>query len=47
MIAVLMVMVGPDCDHQHCSRHAPKVKPEAATAVVELLMMGVRMPETC
>jgi hypothetical protein len=26
---------------------APMVKPEAATAVVELLMMGVRMPETC
>jgi hypothetical protein len=26
---------------------APKVKPEAATAVVELLMMGMRMPETC
>jgi hypothetical protein len=23
------------------------VKPEAATAVVELLMMDVRMPETC
>jgi len=23
------------------------VKPEAATAVVELLMMGVRTPETC
>jgi hypothetical protein len=23
------------------------VKPEAATAVVEPLMMGVRMPETC
>jgi len=22
-------------------------KPEAATAVVELLMMGVKMPETC
>jgi len=22
-------------------------KPEAATAVVELLMMGARMPETC
>jgi len=33
---------GPDCYH-----HAPKEKPEAATAVVELLMMGVRMPETC
>jgi len=26
---------------------APKVKPEAATAVVTLLMMGVRTPETC
>jgi hypothetical protein len=23
------------------------VKPEAATAVVELLMMGMRIPETC
>jgi len=23
------------------------VKPEAATAVAELLMMGVRTPETC
>jgi hypothetical protein len=32
---------------QHCYHHAPKVKPEAATAVVELLTMGVRMPETC
>jgi len=26
---------------------APTIKPEAATAVVELLTMGVRMPETC
>jgi len=25
----------------------PTVKPEAATAVVELLMMGMRTPETC
>jgi hypothetical protein len=24
-----------------------KVKPEAATAVIELLMMGGKMPETC
>jgi len=24
-----------------------KVKPEAATAVIELLMMGREMPETC
>jgi hypothetical protein len=31
-----------DHDQQHCYHHAPTVKPEAATAVVELLMMGVR-----
>jgi len=37
----------PHHDQQHCHHHAPKVKPEAATAVVELLMMGMRMPETC
>jgi hypothetical protein len=45
VIAVLLVM--PDHDQQHCYHHAPTVKPEAATAVVEVLMMGVRMPETC
>jgi hypothetical protein len=32
---------------QHCYHHTPTVKPEAATAVVELLMIGVRTPETC
>jgi hypothetical protein len=32
---------------KHCYHHAPTVKPETATAVVELLMMGVRTPETC
>jgi hypothetical protein len=37
----------PDHDSQHCYHHAPKVKPEATTAAVELLMMGVRTPETC
>jgi hypothetical protein len=55
VIAVLLVVVGPagrptdrhDHDQQYCYHHAPKVKPEAATAVVELLMMGVRTPETC
>jgi len=51
VIAVLLVVVGPaglpDHDQQHCYHHAPTVKPEAATAVVELLMMGKRMPETC
>jgi hypothetical protein len=36
----------PYPDHQHCYHHAPNVKPETATAV-ELLMMGVRTPETC
>jgi len=50
--AVLLVVVGPvvnrpDYDQQHCYNHAPTVKSEAATAVVELLMMGVRTPETC
>jgi len=37
----------PDHDQQHCYHHAPTVKPETATAVVELLMMGVRTTETC
>jgi len=36
-----------DHDQQHYYHHTPTVKPEAATAVVELLMMGVRMSETC
>jgi hypothetical protein len=31
----------------HDQHTAPMVKPEAATAVVELLMMGVRTHETC
>jgi len=35
----------PDHDKQHCYHHAPTVKPEAATALVELLMIGVRRPE--
>ena len=35
----------PNHDQQHSHHHAPKVKPEATTAVVELLMMGVRTPE--
>ena len=37
----------PDHNQQHCYHHAPTVKPEATTAVVELLVMGVRTPETC
>jgi hypothetical protein len=45
VVAVLLDVV--DHDQQHRYHHAPTVKPEAATAVVELLMMGVRTPETC
>jgi len=37
----------PDHDQQHCYHRAPTVKPEAATAVVELPMMGVKTPQTC
>jgi hypothetical protein len=37
----------PDHDQQHCYHHVPTVKPKAATAVVELVVMGMRMPETC
>jgi len=52
VIGVLLVVVAPvdnrpDHDQQRSYHHAPTVKPEASTAVVELLMMGVRMPETC
>jgi hypothetical protein len=32
---------------QHDCHHDTKVKPEAATAVTELLTMGGKMPETC
>jgi len=46
-LALLRHTYWPDHDQQHCYHHAPTVKPEAATAVVELLMMGVMMPETC
>ena len=51
VLAVLLLVVGPagrpDHDQQHCYHHAPTVKPEAPTAVVEILTMGVRTPETC
>jgi hypothetical protein len=32
---------------QHDYHHDTKVKPEAATAVTEFLMMGGKTPETC
>jgi hypothetical protein len=41
-------MVGPAWPRtQHNCHHDMKVKPEAATAVIELLMMGGKTPETC
>jgi hypothetical protein len=48
VIAVLLVVVGPagPATTKHCCHHTPNVKPEAATAVVELLRMGVWTPET-
>jgi len=36
-----------DSRTQHDCHHDTKVKPEAATALIELLMMGGKMPETC
>src|SRR5215475_3864167 len=51
VVALLLVVVGPagqpDHGQRQCYHHAPTVKPETATAVVELLMMGVKSPETC
>jgi hypothetical protein len=44
---VVGLVVRPDHNQEHCYHHAPTVKPEAATAVVELLMMGGRTSETC
>jgi hypothetical protein len=31
----------------HDYYHDTKVKPEASTAIIELLMMGGKTPETC
>jgi hypothetical protein len=43
LIAVLLFV---EHAQQHCYHHDTKVKPEAATAVIELLMTGLRTPET-
>jgi hypothetical protein len=47
VVAVLLVVIGPDHDQQYCYHHATMLTPEAATAIVEILMIGVRTPETC
>jgi hypothetical protein len=53
VVAVLLVVVcpvGPDWtehDQQHCYHHVSYGKTEAAAAADRLLMMGIKMPETC
>jgi hypothetical protein len=49
VIAVLCSLSGRPARQrtQHGYHHDMKVKPEAATALSELLMMGGRTPETC
>jgi len=37
----------PEHEQQHDCHHDTKVKPEAATAVIELLIMAEKTPETC
>ena len=52
VVAVLLLVVGPAVrpartrTHYDC-HHDTKVKPEAATAVIELLVMGGKTRETC
>jgi hypothetical protein len=44
----VVFVVGPARPRtQHDYHHDTKVKPEAATAVIELLMLGGKTPETC
>jgi len=45
VIAVLLVVVGPTMTNSTAITMLQQ--PEAATAVVELLMMGLRTRETC
>jgi hypothetical protein len=49
VIAVLCSWSGPSAPPrtQHGCHHDTKVKPEAATAVIELLMMSGKTPEIC
>jgi len=48
VVAVLLTVVGPDRPRPRALLPPRSyVKPEAAAAVDSLLMMGIRMPETC
>jgi hypothetical protein len=44
---VVIVVLCSWSGRQHDYHYHTKVKPEAATAVIELLMMGGKTPETC
>jgi hypothetical protein len=37
----------PDHDQQHCYHHAPAVNQRLLLQLLSLLMMGMRMSETC
>jgi hypothetical protein len=43
----MFVVVPAHPRKQHDYHHDKKVKPEAATTVIEFLMMGGKTPETC
>jgi hypothetical protein len=45
-LRIVVIVVLCSCTQYGC-HHDTKVKPEATTAVVKLLMMGGRTPETC
>jgi hypothetical protein len=42
VVAVLLVVAGPDYDQQHCYHHVPTVNQKLL-----LQLMGKWMPETC
>jgi hypothetical protein len=51
VVAVLLVVIGPDGrpdhDQQHCYHQAPTVNEMLLLQLLKLLMMDMRMPETC
>jgi hypothetical protein len=46
-LRIVVISVSTRPRTQHYYHHDTKVKPEAATAVIEFLMMGGKTPETC
>ena len=47
VVTVVMCLWSARPRTQHDCHHDTKVKPQAATAVIELLMIGGKTPETC